>query len=278
MNRTRRAAIAAETLGILRDGSYVTTDGKSLNISGWLQQSMNNAVRCNSLESDNWLQQNDSIPVGSKRTCFTVVNQTTVQAAREICEAGCDKVGILNFASAKKPGGGFRTGARAQEESLAVSSGLYGTLTRFQDEYYDYHKGDPLPGLYSDNLIYSPDVVFFRNDDLDLVEPFRACVITCAAVNYGALRQAERVRAIDVMRTRVRKILHGFWLHGCTHLVLGAYGCGLFRNPVANVVAIFKDLLCGESAYKGVFEHIVFAVFHPDENAFLVPFQRAFLE
>ena len=48
---------------------------------------------------------------------------------------GAEKVGVLNFASAKNPGGGFLNGAMAQEESLAASGGLYRTLTPHEGYY-----------------------------------------------------------------------------------------------------------------------------------------------
>lgn len=281
MNRTQRAAKAAETLGILQQGSYVSKNGERHDISALLQNCVGNAVHYDSSESDKWLEHDRELPVGLRQTRFTVLNKTTVEASREMCQ-NCgdnDKVGILNFASARKPGGGFLTGARAQEESLACSSGLYGSLTKFQVEYYDFHGRCGRRGFYSDNIIYSPNVPFFRDDTLELVEPFTASVITCPAVNYGILQPVQHGEAKRAMRTRIQKILYAFWLNKCTHLVLGAYGCGVFRNPVANTVDIFKELVCGEtnSVYRGVFEHIVFGVFHPNENTFLVPFRRAFV-
>lgn len=281
MNRTQRAAKAAETLGILQQGSYVSRNGETHDISALLQSCVENAVHYDSSESDKWLEHDVELPVGSKQTRFTVLNKTTVEASREMCQDCGDngKVGILSFASAKKPGGGFLTGAGAQEESLASSSGVYGSLTKFQVEYYDFHGGHGRRGFYSDNIIYSPNVPFFRNDALELVKPFTMSVITCPAVNYGILQPVQHEEATRVMKTRIQKILHAFWLNECTHLVLGAYGCGVFRNPVANIVNIFKEILCGETngVYRGVFEHIVFAVFHPDENTFLKPFRQAFL-
>ena len=67
------------------------------------------------------------------KTRVSLKNQSTVQAVLEL--AGEEGLGVLNFASAKNPGGGFLNGAMAQEESLAASGGLYPTLLP-HTEYY----------------------------------------------------------------------------------------------------------------------------------------------
>ena len=77
-----------------------------------------------------------------------------------------NKIGILNFASAKHPGGGFLNGAEAQEESIARSSTLYPSLiSPTAEAFYTVHRHDPQAGYYSHSMIYSPNVLLLRDDD-----------------------------------------------------------------------------------------------------------------
>jgi Uncharacterized protein conserved in bacteria (DUF2263) len=61
-----------------------------------------------------------------RSTTFATENVSTPQAAERLVREG-RAVAALHFASAKHPGGGFLSGARAQE-SLARASGLYACL------------------------------------------------------------------------------------------------------------------------------------------------------
>jgi uncharacterized protein (TIGR02452 family) len=92
----------------------------------------------------------------------------------------------LVFASAKDPGGGFLSGAQAQEESIGRSSALYSCQTA-AGEFHAFHRrqGDL---RYSDRVIYSPGIPVFRTDDGALLEePYTVSFLTAAAPNFGAI-------------------------------------------------------------------------------------------
>jgi hypothetical protein len=75
-------------------------------------------------------------------------------------------VGVLNFASARHPGGGFLKGANAQEESLARCTGLYACLTRQAvSGYYRANSRPAVRGVYTDGAILSPCVPLLRHED-----------------------------------------------------------------------------------------------------------------
>jgi uncharacterized protein (TIGR02452 family) len=182
----------------------------------------------------------------------------------------------LNFASATHPGGGFLTGSRAQEESLARSSGLYACLDG--QPMYAFHQGRRDP-LYTSYALYSPDVPVFRTDDGTLLEePWRCSFITAAAVNAKAVLQRDPSRRPEIrqaMRERIHKVLAIATVHGHDTLVLGAWGCGAFGNDAEEIAELFREALA--ERFVGVFATVVFAVTDwSRERHFIGPFVRAF--
>eukprot|EP01095_Lingulamoeba_sp_RSL-Kostka_P007627 TRINITY_DN2448_c0_g1_i1.p1 TRINITY_DN2448_c0_g1~~TRINITY_DN2448_c0_g1_i1.p1 ORF type:complete len:394 (+),score=121.83 TRINITY_DN2448_c0_g1_i1:124-1182(+) len=156
------------------------------------------------------------------------------------------RVGMLNFASAKNPGGGFLKGSQAQEECLARSSALYNSIIT-QQTYYSENKKDRTC-LYTNHMIYSPKVPFFKDDNGNkLAKLYLLDVITAPAPNKGAARkkldsngdeyinQIFYERADRILRVAVSKKID------C--LILGAFGCGVFRNDPNDVANIFFTLL-----------------------------------
>lgn len=176
----------------------------------------------------------------------------------------------LNFASAKNPGGGFLGGSQAQEEALCRASALYLTINP-QQEYYQVNRTCGTC-LYTDYMIYSPGVPVFRDDRDELLQqPFEVSVITSPAVNAGALAnsQPEQLPKLQsVMRQRIEKLLTVAVLHGYSRLVLGAWGCGVFRNEPAEIASLFHDALTGR--FARAFEEVAFGVldFTKDQATF----------
>ena len=132
-----------------------------------------------------------------------------------------------------------------------------------QPRYYEANRAHP-SFLYTDHVIYSPDVPFFRDDDHRLAEePFPVSIITAPAPNAGeALRrdpEAEpQLRA--VLASRAGKVLAVAAHQSHRTLVLGAWGCGVFRNDARHVAGVFGDWLRSPD-FSGAFERVVFAVY-----------------
>jgi uncharacterized protein (TIGR02452 family) len=191
-----------------------------------------------------------------------VVAQSTLQAMQDMTGQGM-WLAALNFASARNPGGGFLGGAQAQEESLARSGGLYPCLLRAVP-FYDAHRRER-DLCYSHRMVFSPRVPFFKNDAGDLLAaPYVADIVTAAAPNFGAVeanQAADLHRVPHVLRERADRVLALAAHHGHTHLVLGAWGCGVFRNPPGMVAGAFAALLGAGGPYHRAFELVRFAIY-----------------
>jgi uncharacterized protein (TIGR02452 family) len=268
MKRSYMASVAEETLAILKTGQYTNPSGHVVSLGKLLRLAKDGTCSYPP-------QARVPVPAFPDRpTRIEVVNASTLDAARTLVDKG-HRVAALNFASAKNPGGGFLTGARAQEESLARASGLYAML--LGDPMYDHHRSlrDP---LYTTWVIYSPDVPVFRLDEGQLLdEPYCCSFLTSPAVNVGALhhrdRRGDEIRR--VMHERVERVLAVAAMHGHEVLVLGAWGCGVFRNDPQEIAELFRAALAGR--FRGAFTHVVFAVLDSSgEKRALGPFEQAF--
>ncbi|WP_059054083.1 TIGR02452 family protein [Paenibacillus senegalimassiliensis] len=263
-----RKEIAKHTVQIMEQGFYEYA-GKQVDIEEAQRNSEQGSILVTPAEAEALLETYREATVageGSKPR-QRVANIATVQAILELHQAGGQRVGVLNFASAKNPGGGFLNGAMAQEESLAASSGLYGSLLR-HPTYYKANRANKSM-MYTHHAIYSPEVVFFRDEHFELLaEPVTASVITLPAVNYGqVLRQGEDPEeAAKVMKERMRLALSLFAREGHRVLVLGAYGCGVFRNDSLRVAVWWKELL-GTEGFGNYFDEIVYAVLDRSKQA-----------
>lgn len=272
--RSRLKQIADETLDAFDHGSYVL-DGTQHDLRTPVELAKRKAqyYAPDSLLSG-W---STSIPVRSHDTEISVLEVSTLEGAHILSTVQLasqpgyppSRVGILNFASATKPGGGFKTGAQAQEESIARSSTLYPTLTTtLTQTFYTTHARDRKDCFYTHAMIYSPGVIVFRDDDGRWVEPFDVDVLTSAAVNAGVARDklkgdsdAIEGKIEKIMRERMARILYLFEKQGVKDVVLGSFGTGVFRNNVNLVANIWADLLVETDArFRTSFDHVVFAI------------------
>merc|ERR1712008_223286 len=188
---------------------------------------------------------------------------TTLAAAQDLAtSATCiAPPGVLNFASARRPGGGFRNGAGAQEESLARSSGIYPCLAMHFYTFFAPNRRAK-SGVYTHDLIHSIGVPVLRDPyGALLVDPYLVDFVTAAAPNRkrrGAAGAAAKCS--DAMHERIRRVLHTFASNGCMDLVLGAWGCGVFGNNPATVARLFNEALREFFCFR----RVIFAVLDPN--------------
>lgn len=194
-----------------------------------------------------------------------VIEDTTFHAAQHYAMNGDRKVAVLNFANAFSPGGGVVNGAMAQEECLCRSSNLYESLTMpyILKHYYKWNSKN-IGDRGTDAVIYSPGVTVFKTDD-EIPERmeswFQVDVLTCAAPYYdaGKKRPISREELQQIFTARIKNILEVAAANHVDILVLGAFGCGAFRNPPELVAEAFRELLV-DKGYGRFFEKTVFAI------------------
>lgn len=272
MNRDQLCVLAQETVKISRAGRYVVGDravqlGPARPTELWTAGDLDRLVR------------ETALPAEGPSAALEVRSEGTVDAIFRLAggEARCPRIGVLNFASAKNPGGGFLNGMVAQEECLAFCSDLYLVQTIGQGyRYYEINRADRDP-VYTDTMLIG-DVTFFRTSDYSLTErPVTCPVITAPAVNMGVvIRNGDDAdRAKRVMKGRMEKLLALFAKWGCKDLILGAYGCGVFRNDPEDVARFWQELL--EEGWGRLFDRVTFSILaRPGREGNIAPFRRRF--
>ena len=244
-----------------------------------------------------------NVPPTTTTTLPSVSATSVTKAATNTTtkEIKSNQVALLNFASAKNPGGGFMNGRETQEEKLAVCSGLFYCIGNDKClPFYTTHgskreastatpeilamiaqntpKKKPKQafyGAYTDTIIYSPQVPVIRLDNGRLLEEyFVVDIITCAAVNKVVSKVSDHI-VKDAMRSRIAHILAAAKKEGATQLILGAFGCGVFKNDPVIIAGLFKELL--STQFKGCFQRVVFALFCSNsEDSRMLIWQQAF--
>lgn len=170
-------------------------------------------------------------------TNFEVVQISTTEAIYEFGHNDCI---VLNFASYKNPGGGFLKGSCAQEESLCHESWLYNILSR-QTDFYDWNKKHLNRGLYQNRALYTPDIEFKHGDKSAIAD-----VLTCAAPNrsiivkgYTNFTEKENKTAMIERMVFMSQII-SMQAHKDV-LILGAWGCGVFKQSPEFVARIIRN-------------------------------------
>ena len=247
---------AADVLALLERGSYVH-DGATVSIHAAQQACVANSRLYTPVELEGLRAQPAAGP-----PAVEVRDATTQQAAQELALQG--PVCLLNFASARNPGGGFLNGAKAQEEDLCRCSGLYPTLLQ-HPAYYEVNRRQASL-LYTDHAIHSPGVPFFKvrgTGDL-LAQPFLASVITAPAPNSAHLQRhpGDREALEQAFERRWQNVLciaaqAPELYRGERTLLLGAWGCGAFGGDPEVAARTARRAL---QTHGGGLDRVVFAI------------------
>lgn len=224
--------------------------------------------------------------------------ETLVRAVREDClltaeriRALGEEVCVLNMANRQTPGGGVLQGCGAQEESLFRRSDYFRSLYRYSpylaqefgveeaEEHYPMHRDF--------GGVFSRGVTIFRGGERKgyplLPKPWKANFIAVAALNRPETELMDgepRLTPLMVQasKNKIRTVLRIAVDNGQVNLVLGALGCGAFRNPPAHMAELFAEVLA-EAEFRGAFKRVFFSIIedHNSRNGGnFLPFARVF--
>lgn len=210
-----------------------------------------------------------------------VSSKRSLEAAEVYAKQG-KKVCVLNFASATNPGGGVVNGSSAQEECICRCTTLYPCLNNndLWTCFYAPHRKTANP-LYNNDCIYTPNVCVFKSD-INFPEPlqknewWKVNILTCAApnlrerpsntMNPHAVYKQVKVTPAELealLTSRIRRIFEVAVANENEVLILGAFGCGAFRNPPEIVANVFNKVM---QDYLGYFDTIEYAVYHTERE------------
>lgn len=199
-----------------------------------------------------------------------VLNTRTLKAIENFTTQD-DKIAILNFASATNPGGGVTKGSVAQEECICRCTNLYSILSKKEifNSFYLINRNRHNT-LYSDSTVYTPNVYIIKSDiEFPEILPKNQWktvnIITCAAPNLKELKINDK-QLLEIHKSRAKQIISTAIVNNNTKIVLGAFGCGAFRNNPEIVARAYKEVLIDEEFAK-YFDEIIFAVLAtPNKN------------
>jgi len=187
------------------------------------------------------------------KTVVSVWKVDSIDAAEILMKKGRNPV-VLNLANQKVPGGGYKNGAAAQEESLFRRTNYCEFLDKDEKFYYPI---SVYGGIYSQNVL-----VFRENEQKGYAfkeDPFFMSFIAQGAYNKPPTTEDHHLitEYAEGTEKKIRSILKIGLNHGHDTFVLGAFGCGAFANPPQHVAEIFKKVI---KEFDGYFAEIVFAI------------------
>jgi len=276
-----RIKVYLNTCACVQNGKYVTENSKQVTLP------LNHHIGEGTL-----YYREELAPIHKKRfsrTLIRAVCEDCLVTAANIRAAG-EEVCVLNMANRRTPGGGVLQGCGAQEEYLFRCSDYYRSLYRYSylaNEYGIEQARDCYPMDRDFGGIFSRNVTIFRGSEKSgyplLEKPWKANFIAVAALNRPDVESEDGVLRltppmIHATKNKIRTMLRIAAINNQPNLVLGAFGCGAFRNPPAHMAELFAEIL-EEEEFKGAFKRVFFSIIE-DHNSRgdgnFLPFARVF--
>jgi len=282
-----RIKVFEDTLEDVKNGFYVTSEAREVLFDN------DETMRKKTILYKDEIIVNSFLKVSNK-PIIEVIEDDVLSVTKNMIDNG-EQPAVLNLANRQNPGGGVTTGAGAQEEYLFRCSNYYRSLYQFAHYAHSYDlvkrkEGYPLDKNFGG--IYSPKVTIFRKSEKEgyakLEIPWSTSFIAVPAIPNPPLFKDENGlywltdEMIKGTKNKIRTIYRIALINGHTQLVLGAFGCGAFKNPPHHIAKLFHEVL-EEKEFSSSFTHIVFAIidnhnshkwFNPNGN--FIPFKKEF--
>lgn len=277
--REYRVRVMEETLAACRAGAYTAASGRRVALDrGFVAAQV---ARGRLHRAEEWPAPAAWPDRGHDAVVDVVAGDCLVQALA-LQDAGLNPA-CLNMASHKRPGGGYLSGAGAQEENLFRRTNYFefienGAPGRPAEIRY------PLPEFGG---IYSPDVYVLRGPESAgypfLEAPRRMSFVAVAAYANPPVEGGRLTPDCTAgTKGKIRLILDIMLTHGHDAALLSAFGCGAFHNPPGHMAELFRAVI-DAGGYRRAFAHLRFAILddgnalrrgNPEGN--LAPFARVF--
>lgn len=266
-----RTAIMVETFETLKDGYYINSKGEKVKLD--FQPSITSLYCQTNTGGLNPRKGKYKTQIFlDKKDCLTVTRDCTHRGLNPI---------VLDAASDDHFGGGYKTGAGAQEENICRRSGLClaadpdPTLGTQPKNFYPLSQQGSNAGLYVSN------VPVFRGEEVEgypyLDQPFETAVGIFAAYNFNEEYQQKKgitnVKKLvvnsqgeqripddvaDETKQKLRTFFQMAQQNGHDSVVLIPIGCGAFCNPPKHICELAMEVITQEFPHS--FKEIHFSV------------------
>ena len=211
-------------------------------------------------------------PPSYPATSLLVVPCDSITAALTLHQrlAPSPSIAILDFADPIKPGGGYMNGRTAQEEDVCRAvPALFPALAS--------------SAAYPLDPAATPPVM---RAEIWRAPPFSSRLPTAVPVTIVAAAAPNGNHALHAavplhgpgyradFRRRMHWALRAAYAAGCSTVILGAWGCGVFRNRADDVAELWSEVL-DSLEWRGRFVCIAFAVPRGGTGRALATFRRA---
>ena len=193
------------------------------------------------------------IPITKSRTHIEVINGDCIlECIKQRQKHPNDNILLLNLANERCPAGCAVPRGDTQEEHIFRCTNASSTLNM---SLYPMDKYE---------LIYTPTLSIIKDDKYKKLEkPITVSMLTIAALNNPSVKNDKYRYDKDfyIMRDKIDAIFTYSNLFESKILILGALGCGVFKNPVEEVYNLFKANIV---RYNYCFDSIYFCIFEKE--------------